>query len=378
MSQMSHRQRVLAALEHQEPDRVPMDLGSTRNSSIVVEGYERLKAHFGVQGENTLISRMMRVVDVDERILQALDVDLRGVFPATIPDQMLGEDRYRDEWGVERVRPPGSFYYDLRTYPLAGEITLQDIAHYPWPDPHAPIRRQGLRERVRQLRERTDCAIVLNMPSGFVHVSQYLRGFEDWFLDFARDRRLLGALFDAVLEVNLAICRELLEEVGAEVDVLMASDDLGTQRGLMVSPEAYREMIKPRHRRYFQLMHEMSPAKVLFHTCGSVVDILGDLVEIGVDALHPVQVSARGMDPAALKRAWGDKLTFWGAIDTHHVLPKGSVDEVRAEVARRIEELGRGGGYILGAVHNIQPEVPIENILAMYHYAREYRPSWRR
>jgi len=378
MSQMTHRERVLAALEHKAPDQVPVDLGSTRNSSIVVEGYERLKDHFGLQAENVLTSRMMRVVDVDERILQALDIDLRGVFPATTPDQILSEDRYRDEWGVERIKPAGSFYYDLRTYPLGGEITLHDIALYPWPDPHAPIRRKGLRERIEQIREQTDCAVVLNLPSAFVHTSQYLRGFEDWFVDFAGDRRLLGALFDAILEVSLAICKELLQEVGTEVDVLMASDDLGAQGGLMISPQAYREMIKPRHKQYFQLMHDMSPAKVHFHTCGSVVDILSDLVEIGVDVLHPVQVSARGMNPAELKKAWGDKLTFWGAIDTQHVLPRGSVAEVRAEVARRIEELGRDGGYILGAVHNIQPEVPTQNILAMYDHAREYRPSYAR
>jgi uroporphyrinogen decarboxylase len=203
-----------------------------------------------------------------------------------------------------------------------------------------------------------------------------LRGFEDWFMDFARDRRLLGALFDAVLEVSLAICEEQLREVGGKVDVVLTADDLGIQRGLMISPEAYREMIKPRHARYFQLIHDMSPAKVLFHVCGSVVDILDDLVDIGVDVLHPVQVTARGMDPKELKRKWGDKLAFWGAIDTQRVLCRGSVEEVRAEVTQRIEELGRGGGYVLGAVHNIQPDVSVENVLAMYRHAREYRPSY--
>ena len=371
MSQMTHRERVIAALSHKEPDMVPLDFASTRDSSIVVEGYERLKRHFGVQAENVLTSSMMQVVDVDERILKALDIDTRGVFPATPPDVILGEAHYRDEWGIERVKPPGSFYYDQLSFPLAGEITMSDIVRYPWPDPHDPIRRRGLKERVKQIRDETGCAVVLNLQSGFVHTSQYLRGFEDWFLDFARDRTLLETLFDAVLDVSLAICRELLEEVGAEVDVLLASDDLGLQGGLMVSPEAYRDLIKPRHRRYFQLMHDMSPARVLFHTCGSVVDILDDLVEIGVDVLHPVQVSAAGMDPAQLKKRWGEKLVFWGAIDTQRVLPYGSVQDVKTEVERRIEELGPGGGYVLGAVHNIQPDVPTKNLLAMYHHARE-------
>jgi len=378
MEEMTPRERVRAALSHRQPDRVPLDLGGTRNSSIVVEGYRQLAAHFGVGAEVPLISRMMRVVEVDERILCALDVDVRGVFPATPPDVLLEGDRYRDEWGIERVRPPGSHYYDLVSSPLAGEISLSDIVRYPWPDPDDPVRRSGLKERVRAIHAQTGCAAVLNLPSACVHVSQYLRGFEDWFVDVAADRRLFAALLDAVLEVNLAVCRVLLEEVGQEVDVLVGSDDLGFQDGLMISPQAYRELIKPRHARYFELMHALSPAKVLFHSCGSLAAIMDDLIEIGVDVLHPVQVSAAGMDPAALKRRYGDRLSFWGAVDTQRVLPRGTVAEVEAEVERRIEELGFGGGYVLGAVHNIQPDVPLENVLALFRHGREYVPSYAR
>jgi len=375
---MNHRERVIAALSHEEPDRVPVDLGSTRNSSIVVEGYERLKDYFGVHEENVLISRMMRVVDVNEQILQALDVDTRGVFPATAPDIITGERSYKDEWGIERINPPGSNYYDLVSSPLAGQITVSDIAKYPFPDPHDPVRRKGLKERVREIHEKSGCAAVLNLPSGFIHTSQYLRGFEDWFADIAGDRKLIGALFDAVLDVSLSMCREILEEVGNDVDVLMASDDLGFQGGLMMSPEAYRTLIKPRHREYFQLMHDMSPAKVLFHTCGSVVDIMDDLIEIGVEAIHPVQVSAAGMEPERLKKKYGDRLAFWGAVDTQYVLPRGSVEDVKAEVEKRVEELSKRGGYILGAVHNIQSDVPLDNILTMYQHSREYIPSYSR
>ena len=375
MAQMTHRERVVAALSHREPDQVPIDLASTIDSSIVLEGYERLKQAMGIEAENVLSNRMMRVVHVDERILEALDVDARGVFPGGPPNVILSEDRYRDEWGVERVRPPGSYYYDELKFPLAGEITMNDIVRYPWPDPHHPARTQGLKQRTQEIHQ-AGYAAVLNVPSAFVHKSQYLRGFEDWFMDLAGDHRLLEALFDAIMEVTLPICEDLLREVGSEVDVLLASDDLGMQRGLMISPAVYREVIKPRQKRYFQLLHDLSPAKILFHTCGSVVDILDDLVEIGVDALHPVQVSARGMEPAELKRKWGDRLAFWGAIDTHHTLCRGSVSDVEAEVEQRIEELGRGGGYVLGAVHNIQPDVPAENILAMYRHARTYLPSF--
>jgi uroporphyrinogen decarboxylase len=314
-------------------------------------------------------------VDVDERILGALDIDTRGIYPGGSPDTMISDGRYRDEWGVERVRPGGSYYYDQRTFPLAGQITMGDIVRYSWPDPDHPARTRGLKERLQAIHAGGHAA-VLNLPSAFVHTSQYLRGFEDWFVDIAADPNLIAALFDAVLEASLAMCRVILREVGSEVDVLMASDDLGVQGGLMISPRAYRQLIKPRHRRYFELMREMSPAKVFFHTCGSVADIIEDLIEIGVDVLHPVQVSAAGMEPRELKARYGDRLAFWGAVDTQHVLPAGSPEEVRAEVERRIEELGAGGGYILGAVHNIQPDVPAENVLAMYEHARSYVPSY--
>jgi uroporphyrinogen decarboxylase len=374
MTKMTHRERVITAFSHKQPDRTPIDLGSTRNSSIVVEGYERLKSHFNIKEDNILISRMMRAVNVNEQILQALDIDTRGVFPSAPPDIATGDRSYKDEWGIERINPIGSNYYDQVSFPLSGPISINDIIKYPFPEPRNPIRTKGLKERIKFIHD-NNYASVLNMPSGFVHISQYLRGFEDWFVDIANDKKLMECLFDAVLDVNLSMCRMILEEVGDKVDILMVSDDLGFQDGLMVSPSLYRQIIKPRHKKYFQLMHEMSPAKVLFHTCGSVADILDDLIEIGVDAIHPVQVTAAGMEPRKLKEKYGDRLVFWGGIDTQYILPRGDVSDVKAEVERRIDEMGENGGYILGAVHNIQPDVPLDNILAMYQYGRDYIPS---
>jgi len=377
---MTHRERVITALSHKQPERVPIDLASTRDSSIVVEGYERLKKHFGIVEENRLTSRMMQVVDVNEQILKELDIDMRAVTPGSPEKETeieIAENQYKDEWGVVRVKPPGSLYYDQVTFPLSGDISAEDIATYPWPDPYDRGRTKGLKERVKEIREQTDCATVLNLPSAFVHVSQYLRGFEDWFADIKANPKLLETLFDAVLEVNMATCEEILKVVGDEVDIVMGSDDLGFQNGLMVSVETYRKLIKPRHQKYFQLFHALSPAKVFFHTCGSVAEILDDLIDIGVDVLHPVQVTAAKMDPISLKQRYSGRLAFWGAIDTQHLLPHGTVSDVKAEVERMIEILGAGGGYVLGAVHNIQPDVPLENILAMYTHAREYRPSHR-
>jgi uroporphyrinogen decarboxylase len=273
---------------------------------------------------------------------------------------------------------PGTVWYDQLHFPLQGDIRPSDLTSYRWPDPSDPVRTRGLKERVRQIRAETDCASILHVPAPIIHPSQYLRGYEDWYIDCVSSKKLLLSLFDAVFEVTSEICRRALEEVGRDVDVVFTADDLGAQNGLQIPRELYRELIKPYHERYFRLIHDRSPAKLLFHSCGSVVDVLDDLIDIGVDALTPVQVSARGMDTKRLKREWGRKLVFWGGIDTQQVLPHGSVDDVKAEVERRIEDLGPGGGYVLCAVHNVQPEVPIENIVAMYRHAREYVPTFAR
>jgi uroporphyrinogen decarboxylase len=379
--QMTGRERVLAAVSFQEPDRVPLDLGGTRDSSIVVEGYERLKAHFGVSSPTELCDRMMRVVKVDEAILQAMHVDTRAIFPGGSSKgrgKELGERAFRDDWGVERFHPEGSYYYDQREAPLAGDISVSEVAHHPWPDPEDPGLVAGLRERLDWIRANTDAAAILTLPAPFVHVSQYVRGFEDWYTDFIMSTDVAEALFDAVLEVNLRIAERQLEEVGREVDIVICADDLGTQNGLQVSYEHYAKYIKPRHRRFFARVHELTPARLLFHSCGSLADILDDLAEIGVDIVNPVQVTARGMDPAELKRRYHGRLAFWGGTDSQNIVPFGTVEEVEEMVAQRIEQMARGGGYVFSSCHNIQPDVSLEKVLAMFAKARAYVPSWKR
>jgi uroporphyrinogen decarboxylase len=379
MKEMTSRQRVLAALSHQQPDRVPLDLGGTRNSTMVVEGYERLKAHLGVAAPSKMIERMMRVVEIDEKVCRALAIDTRGVFPDAPTRGLaadLGPNRYRDMWGVERVQPEGSYYYDLAGSPLVGDITLQDILRYPWPDPDDPGFTNGLTERARWIRGHTEAASVLALPSAFVHVSQYLRGFEDWFCDFVVDPKRLEALFDAILDVTMAIAKRQLQAVGREVDVVLTSDDLGAQNAFLVSREHYLRYIKPRQQRFFRQIKELTPAKVVFHSCGSVAAIIDDLIEMGVDGLNPVQPQAAGMNPANLKKQYRGRMAFWGGTDAQNIVPRGSVADVKRMVERLIADMGEGGGYIFSNCHNIQPDVPLENVLAMFEHAREYVPSF--
>lgn len=376
MSAMSHKERVMTAVSRREPDRVPMDLASHVNSSIHVEGYDELKRFMGIKidGIPPLVNKMMQDVKVDEPILEALDIDARGIFPG-VPDKGNPEDlksgEWTDSWGVARVMPPGAHYYDMvLPAPLGGEISMSDIANYPWPKPDPGVAK-ALKKQVEHLRETTDCAIVLNLPSAFVHQSQYMRGFEDWFVDLAIDHKLAGAMFDACMEVKMETAGYILDAVGREVDVLLTSDDMGTQQSLMFSPGIYRELFKPRHRSFFDFIRSKSDAPLMMHTCGSVSAILNDLIEIGVQILNPVQTRAQGMDPLYLKKEFGDRIAFWGGVDIQTVLPFGSPEDVRNEVRHLFETLGEGGGWVLCPSHNIQPEVPPENIVAMYEAGAE-------
>jgi uroporphyrinogen decarboxylase len=351
------------------------------SSSMVAEGYECLKQHFGVKTETCLADRMQRIVEMDEPILQALAIDTRRVGFGK-PDSGLAADlgprMYRDMWGVVRQNPEGSYYFDLKECPLAGEITTSDILRYPWPDPDDPGFVRGLKDRIAWIREHSDSAIVLTLPAPFIHISQYLRGFEDWFCDCVADMQRLEVLFDAVMDVTLQLSRNMLREVGREVDVLFFADDLGAQDSLIVSRDLYLKHIKPRHQEFVAVLRDLSPATIALHSCGAVASLIEDFIEIGVQCLNPVQVSAAGMNPVELKRKYRGRMAFWGGTDSQGIVPRGTTDEVRRMVEKLIEELGEGGGLIFANGHNIQPDVPLENVLAMFKHARAYMPSFAR
>jgi len=378
MAAMTHRERVMRGLSHQEPDRVPLDLGGTRSTSIVVQAYERLNAALGSSEPPRIFNKWLNIAHPSEAMLRRFDIDTRSLSqgaPQGREDVILPGDSYQDEWGVVRSRPAGSLYYDLTRPPLAGDVSVADLAGFHWPDPHDPGRTRGLAEAARRLHRETDYAVVLNMPGGIVHQAQFLRGFEDWFTDLIANQAFFQALMERLADLWLEMAKDELDAVGENVDICFFGDDMAFQDGPMMSMELYRRMIKPHHARLFSYIRSRTSAKIVYHTCGSVVHLIPDLIEMGVDALNPVQTSAEGMDTARLKQEFGKNLGFWGAIDTQRVLPFGTVEQVRAEVRRRIDDLGPGGGYVLCAVHNIQADVSPENICAMYQAALEYRAA---
>jgi len=370
---MTARERVLDALSHREPDRLPLDIGSARFTGMVKEAYEKLRAHLGFGEPGPIVDRMQQLVEMDEAVLQYLGADVRSLGQGA-PDrgggEELGEHRYRDEWGVVRIKPPGSHYYDLAGCPLAGEITPAAIARYRWPDPTDPGICRGLRARAEALRK-TDYAVMYNARFNVVHTMQYLRGFEDWFLDLGADHRLFECLRDAILDVLVELNRRTLQEVGDLIDIVAFGDDVGQQDRPVCSLENYRKLIRPALERSVETIRAHTSAKILYHTCGSVYRYMDDFIAIGIDAVNPVQVTARDMEPARLKREFGDRICFWGAVDSHKILPHGSPAEVAAEVRRLFEVMGQGGGWVLAAVHNVQPDVPPENVRAMLAAGRQ-------
>lgn len=370
---MTHRERLLAALDHREPDRVPMDLGTARFTGMVKEAYESLCRYLGFGEVGPLIDRMQQLYEIDERVLEYLDVDARAVAlgaPDRNREEIYPDGRWKDEWGVTRVQPPGCHFYELAESPLAGPITAEAIARYPMPDPTDPGRFRGLRERALRLRQTTDYAVMFNARFHLVHQTQYLRGFEDWYCDLAGDHELFRCLMEAVAENLIAMNSRALEEIGDLVDVVAMGDDIGLQDRPVCSVPLYRKLIRPFQERIVETIRRYTNAKILYHTCGSVYHYINDFIEIGIDALNPVQVSARHMEPERLKREFGDRISFWGGIDSQHLLPTGTPQEVAAGVRRMFEIMGPGGGWVLAAVHNIQPDVPPENVIAMFEEGR--------
>ena len=379
-ARMTHRERALVALNHGEPDRVPIDLGAAAGDYITIGAYRSLLDHLGFGGRAiATLKKDMQYAAVDEDILRRYDVDFRRVdlgAPDNFTPEEGPDDSYRDAWGVLRRRPSGGFYYDLvpGSSPLKDATSIGDLDRYPWPDPHDPGLYRGLRERAKRLHEETDYAVILAVSCEFFGIAALLRGWEEFYIDLVANQAFAEALMDRCLEYHLAVAKRALQEAGEFADVVVASrDDFGGMDGLLVSPTIFRRLLKPRLKRALDLYKSGTSAKRFMHCDGAIAEILPDLIELGVEALNPIQVSAAGMgDTRALKRDFGAALTFWGGIDTRYVLPRGSVEEVRQETLRRISDLAPGGGYVLCTVHSIQPDVPPTNVIAMYETVNEF------
>ncbi len=372
MASMTHRERVRAALSHQPPDRVPMDIGGIA-STLIDSCYHRLKSYLGVTAtDDEIWPDWSAVARVSAEVLAVLGADFRHVrlnAPDNWQPTRYADGTWTNEWGT-RFRKFG-IYTEMVGFPLEN-ADIGDLDRHPWPDPRDPGRTRGLREQVRALYAETDYALATFDIGRLFEWCQWVRGMERFLEDLALRPRFAEELLDRVLEVELALFGSYLDAVGDYVEVVTTGDDLGTQGSLLLSPQMYRQFLKPRHKRLFDLIRSKTRARIFFHTDGVCAPLLDDLVEIGVDILNPVQPRVAGMDQRAIKEKYGDRLSFWGGVDEQWVLPCGSPEDVTEEVKRVLAELGGGGGLVLAPAHNFQTDVRPENIVALYAAGRTF------
>ena len=369
----THRERVRALLAGERPDRPVVDLGG-RVASLSLPAYLELKAHLGLGTEldGETVTLLNTVGRFDARVLERFDVPIRRVYlrPASTFTLKVADDgSFRDEWGVG-YRPKGP-YNERVGHPLA-EATLADLDRFPWPDPHDPGRVAGLAEEARRLYEETDFSLSAgHISAGIFQDCWNLRGMAQFLMDMALDREFAEALLDRVTAIHVAMWEHFLDAVGAYVDLVGTADDLGGQSGLIISPRMYRELIKPRHAALNAAIRSRTRARILYHSCGAIMPLIDDLIEIGVDVLNPIQPLPGLMDPEDLKRRYGGRLVFHGGLDVQSLLLTGTPAQVRAHVRRYLDVLGPER-YIVAPANSVQPGTPPENLVAAYDAARDY------
>jgi len=379
---LTSRQRVQKALNHETPDRIPIDLGGFQ-TGIHKKAYETLIQHLGIKDEVKILDPVQQLAQPCEELLQRFHADIRYICSHG-PDSFTGgiEQNTRqgrlwhdlkDEFGVVWSMPDDQqLYMDISHHPLA-DATIDDLADYPFPVGNDPTRFTGVREAALQLQKETPYALSTGIGGVVYEYCWYLRGLEKWFTDTIENPQFCETLLDHTLKYWLDYYTGFLAEIGDIVYVIMIGDDLAGQHGPLFSPKFYRSIVKPRQKQLVQHIHSLTKAKIWYHTCGGCQSLIPDLIDNGIDILNPVQISADGMDPAQLKQNFGKQLVFWGgACDSQHVLPFATPEEITQHVRQNIEALKPGGGYVFNNVHNIQAGVPPQNIVAMYDAAYEY------
>jgi uroporphyrinogen decarboxylase len=378
---MTGRERVLAALDHEEPDRVPLIIGQTNATGIKMKPYRSLKRILGIESAERYIYDWPELGTAlpDEAVLERLGSDARAVldrYPSWVYERARARPEhapFMDDWGGGQSEiEPGKWYPGI--HPMPEARTLADVESFTWPDMDDPSRVAHVRAEARALAAEGRYAVIgcpwLLFPFERAHAMQ---GLDRFLENMLLEPEFAQALLWKIEGLCKTLMGHFLDEAGEGIDIIKIGDDLGAQESLMISPSTYREMLKPVHADLIAFIKSRTKAKIFFHSDGDIFDLLPDLVEIGVDILNPIQSGAGRMsDLGLLKRTFGKRLCFCGAIDTQRVLPYGSPDEVRAEVRRVMGLLGEGGGYMVSAVHTIMDEVPPENVLAMCDAVREF------
>jgi uroporphyrinogen decarboxylase len=380
---MNSRERILTTLDHREPDRVPFDLGSCQVTGIHVVAYRNLRKALGFpDGGIEFCDAVQQLASIDDDVVARMNIDTRGLYPLNSHNwKIIEEDAgdywaYLDEWGITHHRPKDDgLYYSVVKVPLPrSELTVADISNHPWPDVANPERLAGLCDLARQYRDAGYAVVLKDAFAGIFEFAQRIVGMENLLVMMITNEKVTCALFDRLLQLKLDYWQTALAELGDLVDVVTYADDYGTQTSQLISPDMFRRLIKPRLKVLFETFIKYAPhAKRFFHSDGNVRPLIPDFLEIGVDILNPIHIRAQNMAPAGLKRDYGKDLAFWGGgVDTQGILPRGAPQEVKDDVRRNIEALAPGGGYVFNTIHNIQADVPPQNLIAMWEALQEY------
>ena len=380
---MTSYERFNAAFAHKEADRVPIDVGAGKSCKMVLGFYKKLLDYLGIREEIQMSNTVSQLVYASDKVLEALGCDIRCVNlgsgnPNTVPETWEDEKYYymRDSFltGFRKPKKDG-LYFDMCEFPLSYEDEEGDDK-YEFPHPPAPDKANMSREQAIDYHKAGFPVVISeHHGNGFLQTGPRLYGYEDWMVMLMTEEERVKKLLERYIETKFEYWENLLDYYGAEnIDMIAECDDLGTQATLFASPKTMRELIFPYHKQLYSRLKSKYGVKVCLHSCGSIAPIIGDLIDCGVDALNPVQTTANNMDPAMLKREFGKDIVFWGGgIETQSTLPFGTPEKIKDAVKRNIELLGRDGGYVFAAIHNIQPDVPMENFEAMMDAALNFK-----
>ncbi len=411
---MTSRERVLAAINQTEPDKIPIDMGATPSSGISAIAYTNLKKHLGIDSGNTRIYDVVQqLAQPEEVVLDHFSIDVVDIgrtfndhdkhwydihmadgqaaqYPAwfkPIPKEDGSFEAEVDGNVIAKMPASGTFYdqacfpyldgypSDYKKLPEAmGKVLWSALVHSPWDHVQEVDFWRQLRQRTLMLRESTDRALMIVCGCNLFEWGTFLRRMDNFMMDVFADQDNVRRLLEALMEIHLATLQKVCVAIGDIVDILRFGDDLGMDSGPFMSPEIYRELFKPHHARLNEYVHQNSQMKTFIHSCGSIYKLLPDMIEAGYDILNPIQTNCVDMDPVTLKREFGKDITFWGGgCDTRHVLNNATPQEVKDHVKERLDILSPGGGFVFNTVHNILPEVPPQNIVAMFEAVGEYK-----
>jgi uroporphyrinogen decarboxylase len=376
---MSSRERVVTALSHREPDRVPISM------SITIDAYNNLKKLLGIELEDDKPAvGHWTDVPIHPIVNEKFGLDVFWLRMGSPKKKHFAQpndpNKRMDEWGIEWTKvalPNGGYYYEMSSHPLQN-ATIEDLEDYPWPDPYDPGRVEGLAQYLKHIHDDTEFAILAKFGGALFETAWYMRGMEQFFTDLVDNPDFVHALFKKLLEIQKGMDKVGIEAAGEYVDILrLSGEDMGSQEKGLISLPMFRRLVRPYLEDLWgfaklKLLEKNPNAKIMLHSCGAVRSFIPDWIDMGLDILDPVQPNAKGMDPFELKRDFGDRLSFHGGIDAQYVLPFGTPDEVCHHTRKYIQALGPGGGFILAPVHNVQGDVSPENLVAMRDAVEEF------